>query len=461
MNQNTSELRTLWYMGAKTRLCSEFIEGAVSDLLEPGGTLLDLCSGTGAVGRYLSTRYRIFANDVQGFSSVISSAHLEGDSAWFSAVEFLDWRGDLGRSFEANMRLVQRLAPEALAIEENLLNQIERELGSGDGPETGVADRYRQFVASTPLPQDDPGGSPLFEPLTSAMPGLIRQRRLDHNVEPAALMTCYYSNVYLGLRQTMVVDSLRHAIAQIPATDSFSRQKKTIYLAALLHAVSVSTSGTSHFAQPRSLEKDSELLAVVRRRQIDIEEEFHQALDSLRRELGASPRLPGNRVFRLPADELLRNDGPLRDEKVDLVYLDPPYTADNYSRFYHLLETLVDYDYPSLELRGGQLTRGRYPAMDHRFQSNFCKVGEVENAFRGVAEACRGLGANLLISYSTDTGLMTKRWLKDGEENPALRFREMMREYYPEVEFREKKLMHSGQGDSNRAVRELLILCEG
>jgi len=37
----------------------------------------------------------------------------------------------------------------------------------------------------------------------------------------------------------------------------------------------------------------------------------------------------------------------------------------------------------------------------------------------------------------------------------------MMRQYYPQVEFREKNLMHSGQGDSNRSVRELLILCEG
>jgi len=28
------------------------------------------------------------------------------------------------------------------------------------------------------------------------------------------------------------------------------------------------------------------------------------------------------------------------------------------------------------------------------------------------------------------------------------------------VETRERELMHSGQGDSNRAARELLVLCE-
>ena len=31
---------------------------------------------------------------------------------------------------------------------------------------------------------------------------------------------------------------------------------------------------------------------------------------------------------------------------VDLIYIDPPYTNAHYSRFYHILETLVDYDYP-------------------------------------------------------------------------------------------------------------------
>ncbi|HIN80944.1 MAG TPA: hypothetical protein EYN00_07705 [Planctomycetes bacterium] len=461
MRQNSIELRTLWFMGAKTRLCSEFIDGAVSDLLEPGGTILDLCTGTAAVGRFLSTRYRILANDVQNFSSVVASAHLEGDDAWFSAIEYLDPREDLGRAFESNLRLVTRLAPEALTTEDSLLDQVERELGVSDGPQTGAADRYRQFVAATPLPQVEPGGSPLFQPLTSAMPGLISQRRRDPTIEPAVLMTCYYTNVYLGLRQAMVIDSLRHAIAQIPETDPFARRKRTFYLAALLHAVSVSTSGTSHFAQPRSLEKDSELLAVVRRRRIDVEEGFYLALDAIRRELGESPRLGGNRVFGLPLDDLLAEGGPLADEKVDLVYLDPPYTADNYSRFYHLLETLVDYDYPELELRGGELTRGRYSLREHRFRSDFCKAGEVEGAFNRVAADCRRLGARLLISYSTDAGLMTKRWSRAGEEKPASRFRDMMRQYYPQVEFREKNLMHSGQGDSNRSVRELLILCEG
>ena len=50
MTRETTRLKTLWYMGAKTRLCEEFLDGAVRDLLSPGGhtsgrVLWNSCSG--------------------------------------------------------------------------------------------------------------------------------------------------------------------------------------------------------------------------------------------------------------------------------------------------------------------------------------------------------------------------------------------------------------------------------
>lgn len=35
-----------------------------------------------------------------------------------------------------------------------------------------------------------------------------------------------------------------------------------------------------------------------------------------------------------------------------LVYLDAPYKRNEYSRYYHVLETMVKYDYPSSENKG-------------------------------------------------------------------------------------------------------------
>ena len=68
------------------------------------------------------------------------------------------------------------------------------------------------------------------------------------------------------------------------------------------------------------------------------------------------------------------------------------------------------------------------------------------------------LGAHLIVSYSA-RGLLLDRWEKAGETNPVARFRALFRDYYDTVEIRDKVILHSGQGDSNRQVRELLVLC--
>lgn len=461
----TPSLRTLWYMGAKTRLCPEFIEGAAADLLPEGGTFLDLCAGTAAVARYLAPRYRVLANDVQGFSSVVARAHLEGGERWRQALEFLEPEADLRRALDGNLRALERLMPGALENEASLLPRVIHELAAR-ADETPASDAYRDLVAATPEPLIEPLSEPRtkvdprYRLLGEGMPGLLRDRRRDPSAIPYALVTAYAGNVYFGLRQSITIDSLRRAIDAIPETDAFAAEKRTVYLAALVQACSVSTSGTSHFAQPRSIARDRELLAVARRRSIDIEHEFHVALDALRREWGTIPRHEGNRVFRSSADALLAPGGPLEGEGVGLVYLDPPYTSDHYSRFYHLLETIVDYDYPELAMRSGALTRGRYPVATQRFRSDFCSRETVEDAFRAVIEGAHRLGANLLISYAADQGLLMRVYADRGEENPVAKFRDLCLETYPHVEVRERTLMHSGQGDSNRAARELLVLCE-
>ena len=114
-----------------------------------------------------------------------------------------------------------------------------------------------------------------------------------------------------------------------------------------------------------------------------------------------------------------------------------------------------------LQLRGEALTVGRYPEADGRFHSDFCRRGEVEGAFRAVAEGARALGANLLVSYSEENGLLLRGWRDAGERDPVARFRALFRDYYRRVEVRDTFLMHSGQGDSNPEVRELLVLCRG
>ena len=75
---------------------------------------------------------------------------------------------------------------------------------------------------------------------------------------------------------------------------------------------------------------------------------------------------------------------------VDLVYIDPPYTNAHYSRFYHILETLVNYDYPELEFFG------RY--RNDRFQSSFCIKSEATQEFEYMIGTCAEAQKIILVS---------------------------------------------------------------
>jgi adenine-specific DNA-methyltransferase len=48
-------------------------------------------------------------------------------------------------------------------------------------------------------------------------------------------------------------------------------------------------------------------------------------------------------IFRSDANQLVKT------VKADIVYVDPPYNSRQYSRFYHVLETLTKWDFPKLE----------------------------------------------------------------------------------------------------------------
>jgi adenine-specific DNA-methyltransferase len=83
------------------------------------------------------------------------------------------------------------------------------------------------------------------------------------------------------------------------------------------------------------------------------------------------------------------------------VYFDPPYSKFQYSRYYHLLNVLISYDYPPIQ------GVGRYPPLAHRFSSRFehrprSALSEFEEAF----DLCRDLGLRVFVSYS-NRGLVT------------------------------------------------------
>ena len=132
-----------------------------------------------------------------------------------------------------------------------------------------------------------------------------------------------------------------------------------------------------------------------------------------------------------------------------LVYADPPYCFVHYSRFYHALETLVLYDYPSLQEQKGKVVKGRY--RDDRHQSPFCIKTKVQNTFIDLFEGVNRSNSNLVMSYS-NTGMISIEEI----ESIAL---EIFNNKKIELLTTDHKHMTLGRkNDRHRDVKECLLL---
>lgn len=103
-----------------------------------------------------------------------------------------------------------------------------------------------------------------------------------------------------------------------------------------------------------------------------------------------------NEVYNEKIEELIN------DVSGDILYLDPPYTKNQYSVQYHLLETIALYDNP--EIKG--ITGARDTS---ELTSNFSKKGYVHIAFEKLIS--RANFKHIIISYSSD-GIMSKEYIE-------------------------------------------------
>lgn len=117
----------------------------------------------------------------------------------------------------------------------------------------------------------------------------------------------------------------------------------------------------------------------------------------------------------------------------DILYLDPPYTKNQYSVQYHLLETIALYDNPILKGKTG--TRDM-----HAQASNFSKDGEVHIAFDELIAKAKF--KHIILSYSSD-GLMSKEFiesvLKRYGKKETFEFRKFTYRRYKNSKAKDKK----------------------
>ncbi len=77
----------------------------------------------------------------------------------------------------------------------------------------------------------------------------------------------------------------------------------------------------------------------------------------------------------------------------DLVFLDPPYSNVQYSRFYHVLETIVVGQCGNVE------GAGRYPPISERPQSDFSKKSKSRYALEHLLNSLSEVGATVILTF--------------------------------------------------------------
>ncbi len=243
----------------------------------------------------------------------------------------------------------------------------------------------------------------------------------------------YYSDTYFSYYQCVDIDSIRYAIDKIKGNGF----KKDICLTALIYAMCYAQSTPGHFAQfmPKTHPRIKKL------RKLNIWDAFIKKLYELITTIYISNYK--NKVFNLDYREFFNNDIYKKlISSVKLFYIDPPYTGEQYSRFYHILETVVKYDHPILSHKG--LYR------NNRIMSNFSyrpKVfAEFKYLIRNISNIKKSKAA---ISYS-NKGLISIEELT-----------QICNMYFNSVNVEKKIYPHSTQGKGNiNNIIEYLIICK-
>ncbi len=156
---------------------------------------------------------------------------------------------------------------------------------------------------------------------------------------------------------------------------------------ALCQAVSKVATTTGHFAQYMRVKEDT-VGRFLAQRSRSVWREWLRAMYEFS-PLGTRRWRLKNKVYQEDAGQLLSKIV-RRKYRPAVIYADPPYTSDHYSRYYHLYETLLLYDYPTSD------GAGRYRS--DRFVSSFSVKTEVEEAMDILIGRCSKIQCRLVLS---------------------------------------------------------------
>ncbi|WP_447586527.1 DNA adenine methylase [Pseudoxanthomonas mexicana] len=210
------------------------------------------------------------------------------------------------------------------------------------------------------------------------------------------IVTTHYAGTYFGVQQAIAIDAIRTEIERLRRADAISAWIEDALVSALFSAMSRAVfSAGKHFAQPM-IESPGRNDAFYRSRlladrSVDIASAFVSAADSI----DAAAKHGNHAVYGDPVEDIYDK---LLSAKPVMVYADPPYTAQQYSRFYHVLDVVADYRTPQLQMANGKVTKGLYG--QNRYKSPYSSKRSAAGAFEQLVETAKIAGSSLAISYS-------------------------------------------------------------
>jgi len=388
------------YMGSKAKIIRYVSDGINS--VYGRGYVCDLFAGAGSLAGAIGSSVPFVSNDIQSYSQTIARCYLDRVSEKFRSLDLALLLKRASKHFDSEFS--------------KLPSDLEY------------------------LPTDSLEDFNRIEVLNQSLIDTVDNK-------PYNIFTRCYSGTWWSARQCLWIDSIRRTADELKQAGELTDADFSVVLTALMHAMAYCSQGTGHFAQYRDAKTISSMrdISIYRRKQLDAL--FLKKLTSLRDWNFENVARDG--VFRLSACDYQEC---LANFEGGTVYADPPYAFVHYSRFYHALETLVLYDYPDLQIKGGKIVKGRY--REERHQSPFSIRSLVPDAFKGLFEGCNDSQSNLVLSYS-DTGLFALADLCE------LASQTLGSKYAIETLYLDHQHMTMGRKDDrHREVQEALLIAK-
>lgn len=392
----------LRYMGTKKAL-APCVRDVVRSLAVEG-SLLDLFSGMGSVARSLVDERNVQTNDALLFLGCFARTFFVARGT-VTPKDF----PEMERRFRYCRSLLRTEFARLLAAEELALSS-----------RMDLAD----FMAWAPHVGNDSG----FRQLADEARPLGRATDFR-------MATLYYGGGYFGFAQAIDLDAIRYAISGL------SGVRRDHATAAWLSAASRMINAPGHTAQFLKPTSDAIYRRIELWRRRDVWTIFQERLADIQ-PVGTVEWRRGNRTHHQDALSLLEQ-GSLGG--VGVIYADPPYTRDQYSRFYHVYESLYRYNFPE------SVGEGRYPP--DRFVSPFSRASQAKEAFEGLAAGCANRKLPLVLSYPAN-GLLSQ----SGHNLEAL-----LSEHLEVHAVHERDIRHStlggSTGTSTKQATERIFVC--